>query len=79
MIIQKKHILYLLTVEAINIFLKLLLVAGCCTSMICVSTNLGTAVHVNNFFTYLCHMMYMYLHHFLHVNLQMPYQYVIVS
>jgi ribosomal protein L28 len=54
MIIQKKHILYLLTVEAINIFLKLLLVAGCCTSMICVSTNLGTAIHVNNFFTYLC-------------------------
>jgi hypothetical protein len=54
MIIQKKHILYLLTVEAINIFLKLLLMARCCTSMICVSTNLGTAIHVNNFFTYLC-------------------------
>jgi hypothetical protein len=71
------HSLNSFRMAAIYILLKVMLMAGCCNLFQPVWTS---AIHVKIFiYIFLCQVMHVYLHHFLHVNLQVPYQYVVVS
>lgn len=70
------HSLNSFRMAAIYILLKVMLMAGCCNLFQPVWTS---AIHVKIFiYIFLCQVMHVYLHHFLHVNLQVPYQYVVV-